>query len=525
MDKVKVTFLNYVLLVTGGIVILLVIVNALLKNGHVQPINAFSLIIIGSSLYFNKRGLFGFTRIFFIACITLAIVVASFSAYRLQKFTETENLLYIVVFMSVFLLSRYLKYGYFLLVMSGLFWLKAYKLQLMGWSDDSLYLNWVNTGVIGVAIFFFAESFRFTLQRALMDDERQKSSLFSLIDHLPLFLAKVGADTRYIMVNKRYENFGKTRDEIIGMQVQDILPPPLYDRHKALIEQAFNGEEPTFVEQAEMPDGRLIHSAGKYVPIRNREGKIDSITVFASDISELKKAEEALIEVSKTKDRLLSIVAHDVKNPLNIFQSLLLLEDEALLSPEELKEYKENLKLKLKELNSTLDQILNWGRTQMEGISAYPEQVNISKILAENIHHYQDFSSRKKVGIKKDLQEPLYGFIDENHFRLVIRNILHNALKFTPEGKSIEVKATQSDQHILVEIHDEGVGMPKEVISKILKGEVHNSSYGTQGEAGSGLGLSMTVELLKKNKCILDLTSSVGVGTTFRIAIPVSGGQ
>ncbi len=522
MDRVRVTFLNYVLLVTGGIVILLVIVNALLKNGHVQPINAFSLIIISSSLYFNKRGLFRFTRVFFILCITMAIVVASLRAYHLEKFTETENLLYIVVFMSVFLLSGYFKYGYFLLVMAGMFWLKAYKLQLMGWSDESLYLRWVNTGVIGVAIFFFAESFRSTLQRALVENERQKSILFSLIDHLPLFIATVGSDRRYIMVNKKYENFGKPREDIIGEHVKDVLPPPLYDRHAPLIERAFQGEEPTFVEQAEMPDGRLVHSAGKYVPIKNSEGKIDSITVFASDISELKKAEEALIEVSKTKDRLLSIVAHDVKNPLNIFQSLLMLEDEALLSPDELKAHKETLRLKVGELNSTLDQILHWGRTQMEGMVANPMQVNISEILLEKLHRFEDFSTRKKVKISKEVADNLLGYVDENHFRLVVRNILHNALKFTPEGKSVLIKATHVNQHIQVEIRDEGVGMDEATMSKIRKGEVHNSTYGTQGESGTGLGMSMTVELLKKNKCALDLSSAVGAGTTFTITIPMS---
>ena len=514
------------MLVLVAIIIALIIVNGLLKNWHVQPLNAAVLILISISFLFNSRGYLKFSRAFFIIWLTILIVIASISAFHLGKFTETENNLYIILFLTVFLAQGLFKYGFGVIILTSLFILKWYKNSLLGGElDTNFYLNIINTSVAGFTIFIFGESFRYLLQKSFQEIERQKAQLFALIDNLPLFIAAVDREWRYILVNKRFERFGKSRKEILGARVSEVLPPALFDRHMHLIEKAFEGEQPSFIEQAEMTDGSIIHSAGRYVPIRNENGEIKSITVFASDIGELKKTEAALIEANKMKDRLLSIVAHDIKNPLNLFHSLLHIDDESALDAESFKRYKEGMKVKLRDLNETIDQILNWGRTQMDGINAYPELINVSKILHDNLTHYHDFALKKKVILKEEIHENLFGYIDENHLRVVIRNIVHNALKFTPEGKVILVKTQVEPGFVGIVISDEGIGMTEDKISKIHRGDVQSSTEGTSGESGTGLGLSMCVELLKKNNCELHISSVLNKGSTFLIKIPIKASQ
>lgn len=516
-EQWKIVFHNAMVFIVIITLITLLTLNTILGNWDVLPINLMMILLCGISLFLNHRNYFLFSRLFFIATIIGAITLASFTAYNHNRFTETENILFTAIFIVAILLEGRIKYAFALLILLGIFLMKGIKFNYLGLPlDAGFYSLLLNVGVIGGIIFTFSIAFKNTLQNAALENERQKNTLFTLIDHLPIFIATVDKNWHYVMANARYELFGKSRMEIIGAHVSSVLPESLYIRHEPLIAEAFKGHPQTFIEDTLMPDGRIVQSAGKYIPIF-KEGQVDSVTVYAMDISDLRKAEDSLIEANKMKDRLLSIVAHDVKNPLNLFHSLLHIDDEIMLTQSDFRKYKDALKEQLSDLNNQLDQILNWGLSQMEGVKAYPDRVDVESILHENALHFKQLASKKKIKILVDTEQLLFAFVDENHLRIVVRNLLHNALKFSSEGSHIYVTARYLMGAVRVEIRDEGTGMSEESIAQIKQGSVQPSTRGTKGEMGTGLGLSMCVDLLRKNKCNLQIESILGAGSVFTI--------
>ncbi|MEM9337437.1 MAG: HAMP domain-containing sensor histidine kinase, partial [Bacteroidota bacterium] len=150
----------------------------------------------------------------------------------------------------------------------------------------------------------------------------------------------------------------------------------------------------------------------------------------------------------------------------------------------------------------------------------YPSQVDINAIISENLELFDDLIERKHIEFEIDLVGDNLGWIDENHLRIGVRNLIHNAIKFSESDSKVLITVQPDEDSILIEISDSGAGMTQEMIDSIRKKEVQKSKEGTEGEMGTGLGLSLSLGLLEKNSCILSIESKLGKGTTFRIWVP-----
>ena len=220
-------------------------------------------------------------------------------------------------------------------------------------------------------------------------------------------------------------------------------------------------------------------------------------------------------DANSTKDKLFSIVAHDIRGPLDLFEGLLDVSKDIEMNPKDFLKHQSKIKEKLFGLKDTVNTLLEWARTQLDGVNALPTSVDIKEIIESNLDLYKEL-----VNLRIDLNSKLTAWIDRNHLKIGIRNILHNALMFTPKEGEISIEGNVDGSDSVLVIKDSGIGMNEDQIHSILSKEVQVSSSGTAGELGTGLGLSLSLELLEKNHCKVEIQSQKGLGTTIKIRIP-----
>lgn len=229
-----------------------------------------------------------------------------------------------------------------------------------------------------------------------------------------------------------------------------------------------------------------------------------------------------LQELNATKDKFFSIISHDLKGPLNSLSSFsgLLINYFDSLSKEEIQTLAKDLDKSLKNLFALLENLLEWSRSQTGAIEFKPEAFNLSELVQENIDLLNTQAHTKEITLHYTNPQPVTVTAHKNSVTTVIRNLISNAIKFTPKGGTITLSATQSNEEALISIADTGVGMSKEVIDKIFRIDAKHSTKGTANEKGTGLGLVLCKDFVEKNKGSIGVQSEEGKGSTFYFTLP-----
>ncbi|MCP4155219.1 MAG: hybrid sensor histidine kinase/response regulator [bacterium] len=237
---------------------------------------------------------------------------------------------------------------------------------------------------------------------------------------------------------------------------------------------------------------------------------------------ELKFAREELKELNATKDKFLSIIAHDLKNPM---QALLLFTDALksrfdTLNTDKLKEYIDKCFDNTRFLAQLLENLLEWALAEEGIIKCHPAEIDITAIVKENIELFQANAGEKNITLTAQIDGDYAAFADENMSRTVIRNLISNAVKFTnPKGEVTVTVSSQQDVSA-IEISDNGIGIAAEDIDTLFKIGEHKTSRGTAKEKGTGLGLVLCHEFISRNNGTIDVTSTPGKGSTFTVKLP-----
>lgn len=222
-----------------------------------------------------------------------------------------------------------------------------------------------------------------------------------------------------------------------------------------------------------------------------------------------------LDESLATKDKILSVIAHDLRNPLTaIIGNLTLLSDE-----ENNPRIKQTCK-SAKDLQNQMENLLDWARLQNQSILYSPKECFLDAMSKECITLLQGLFTEKQISISLSNSAHTSAFVDQRMISTVCRNLMNNAIKFTHEGGAIQVAIEEDDQHIIWSIRDNGVGMSQEQCDKLFCKEYTSTTFGTKNEKGSGLGLKICKEFISLNKGELTISSKQGEGTTIRIALP-----
>ncbi|MEM8999597.1 MAG: ATP-binding protein [Bacteroidota bacterium] len=227
-----------------------------------------------------------------------------------------------------------------------------------------------------------------------------------------------------------------------------------------------------------------------------------------------------LKEINNTKDKLFSIIGHDLRGPIGALQSLLELFTDGDIKKEEFLGQMPKLKSDVDSISFTLNNLLSWGQTQMNGVITRPKRISINSIVEDNINLLSKIAVKKSIRLISEIPENCYGWADKNQIDIVIRNLLSNALKFTPENGLISIKALEKVKFWEVIVRDTGVGMDLETQNKLFKDDSNVSTYGTHNEKGTGLGLALCKEMVKKNAGKIWVESLQKKGTCFYFTVP-----
>lgn len=235
---------------------------------------------------------------------------------------------------------------------------------------------------------------------------------------------------------------------------------------------------------------------------------------------DLKKKEEHLKDVNHTKDKLFSIIGHDLRGPIGAFQGLIKLFKEGEMSKDEFLSFVPKLKTDIDHISFTLNNLLSWGQTQMNGSITKPRITALETIVEENIALLSEIASNKSIKLINRVEINTLTWSDSDQVDIVIRNLISNALKFTPEKGMVTIGATEKSNQWEIYVRDNGVGMDEETLGKIFCKNTSHTSYGTNDEKGTGLGLSLCKEMIEKNNGIIWVNSAPGKGSSFYFTIP-----
>ena len=240
-------------------------------------------------------------------------------------------------------------------------------------------------------------------------------------------------------------------------------------------------------------------------------------------VIELNQSVLKLKELNAVKDKLFSIIGHDLRGPIGGFKSLI----ELLISDYDLSDTKsliEILQMIQKSANSTydlLENLLAWARSQRNEIVYAPEEIKLQETVSSTIGLFTELTQNKEISIINHIPENTVVFADKNMLMTVLRNLISNAIKFTPNGKQIQIASDQNDSEQIVTIKDEGTGISPENQLKLFKNTEHLTTYGTNGEKGSGLGLLLCKDFIEKHNGKIWVESELGKGSTFKFTLPI----
>jgi|GEM_PF-606117 len=243
--------------------------------------------------------------------------------------------------------------------------------------------------------------------------------------------------------------------------------------------------------------------------------------------SKIENHAEELAALNAEKNKFFSIIAHDLRGPLAGLTGLsellfLKLENAGETDAEEIIEFAKMLHDSSSQVFELLENLLEWAQIQMNTINFQPEKTPLRQLIINAIGIYQNDLKKKDLTLSIKVNENETVFGDQTMLKAIFRNLTTNAIKFTPKGGTVEIKAGRAnDQKIKIQFKDSGIGMDKSLIDKLFRLDQKVSRAGTEGEVSSGIGLILCKNLVDKHNGSIDVKSAPGKGTTFTVNLPL----
>ncbi len=267
--------------------------------------------------------------------------------------------------------------------------------------------------------------------------------------------------------------------------------------------------------------GLFIYNVQLKKAVKTRTATIETAKEEIETINQqLIEQKEELEALSNFKSKMLSIISHDVRGPLNAVQGLIDLTASQSISREEFREYVQHSKAKIHDINAFMDNLLYWAKNQSHGIQIDKKNVSLRKLIHKTVTLLSTSAESKGIALK-DNSEELDVFIDVDTIRLVVRNIISNAIKFCDKGDEVMIETEASDRSVKITITDTGPGIEVDLLPKIFDSG-HPSTPGTKDEIGIGLGLQLCKEFVELNSGEIGVSSIPGEGSQFWFSVPRS---
>lgn len=353
----------------------------------------------------------------------------------------------------------------------------------------------------------------------------------TLVETIQEGLWQINKDSYTTYVNpKMAEILGYTPGEMLGKHLFDFMD----ERGIAVAKQELERRQKGISEQHDFEfirnDGHRIYALLETAPIFDDDGHYEGALAAVMDITERKKAEEALQksqrelqEANETKDRFFSIVAHDLLNILIAFEAgtdmlTVHLQDS---TDEFAQQIAGELYKRAKKLSELLKNLLEWSRLERGKLPYRPGSTNLHYAANYIVELSRANAEQKDIDLVCSIDEATFVYADYDMLQTVFRNLISNAIKYTENGGEIRIEARDNGDFVEIAVKDKGVGIPEQQMEPLFHfGEKRRSTAGTAGEEGTGLGLILCREFIEKHGGQIWAESEEGLGSTFKFTLP-----
>lgn len=267
---------------------------------------------------------------------------------------------------------------------------------------------------------------------------------------------------------------------------------------------------------------KIVNERTEEITVQNKE-----LASAKSEVEDKNTKLESLLNelraLNATKDKMFSIISHDLKNPFtSIIGFASILEDEyESLTDDEKVEFVSKIYNTSTRTYELLENLLNWSRSQTGRININKVEFNLKEMIDKNFELVSDSAKTKHITLINHIDEDISVFADYDTINTVLRNLITNAIKFSMPGKTIEVFVETSHEFVKISVKDQGIGMNDDTIAKLFRTDLFHSTNGTNSEKGTGLGLILCKEFVEKNGGKIEVQSEPSEGSTFKVFLPI----
>jgi len=333
-------------------------------------------------------------------------------------------------------------------------------------------------------------------------------------------------DYRFEYINEKYEELtGLKKEAVLGKTILEVLPRTSEKVIRKYGEVALTGK--SFQFESYSRDRRIYYDAEIYQPSENH------FAVIISDITARKRAEREIISKNKIleklnieKDKLFSIVSHDLRSPMNGIIGLTgMIKDETdSFSKDHIKDIASSIHISASNIIQLLNGLMEWSQLQRDNVIFNPQTLELEASVKKCINLLNETAKAKRISIISNVPENLSVFADNQMLDSVFRNLVSNAIKFTPKGGQIEIGAEENELNtITISVKDNGIGMSQTMVGKLFSLSAKINRKGTDGELSSGLGLILCKELVDKHGGKIWARSIENKGSAFSFTLQTPG--
>jgi signal transduction histidine kinase len=236
--------------------------------------------------------------------------------------------------------------------------------------------------------------------------------------------------------------------------------------------------------------------------------------------AEIEQKAAELSELNSLKNKLFSVISHDMKTPMYALRNLFRSMQQMDMSGREIKSIIPDVVSDLNYTTGLMENLLHWAKSQMNSANISPDELCMEDVTNETIHVHQLQSTTKKISIIREMEDSPVVFADRDMVTMVLRNLLSNAIKFTPENGKIIIRLKAESNFCRVSVIDNGIGMDRDALARIQDNSYYTTN-GTAKESGTGLGLMLCRDFLSKNGGSLLIESEPGKGSSFSFTLPI----
>jgi PAS domain S-box-containing protein len=373
-------------------------------------------------------------------------------------------------------------------------------------------------------------------------DELDRMQLAAIVESSEDAIMSADLEGRVTSWNKGAERiFGYTENEILGRSVAELAPEDDVNPPLGLVKAAIESGTKTHEVRRKRKDGTTIDVAITTSPITNAAGEVVGVSGIAQDITVRKAAEadrerftreleaqnERLLELDRLKDEFVALVSHELRTPLTSIRGYLelVLDGEAGALTDDQRQFLGVVERNAHRLLGLVGDLLFLAQVEAGKLALEVGAVDVAAVAAESVETARPLAEEKSITLTLATSPVPLLAGDRARLAQLLDNLVSNAIKFTPEGGRVDVRASSSRGNAIVEVRDTGMGIPAEEQEHVFERFFRASRATEQAIPGTGLGLAISKAIAQAHGGRITLASSEGEGTTFRIAVPIRAAQ